>query len=337
MEKRKVIRNLCLLACLLAFALWFALHKDAETILAMLSNMKTEWVLFVMFMGILYYVMAGVNITWIARKYDTSYGWKDGIVCAYSCALFNGITPLGCGQVAQSYVLHKQGIKVKDGLSILWLDFIVFQSVILVYVLALLAWKLFYYYEVYSRWFLLVLAGFLVNSFVIVVLYTFAYFPKVYQVMFRKLLKIGAKLHLIKHPHETQIKWEEQLRLFQSQLQIMKEDKLLLVKCVIVQVLRMTLYYAIPFFAAKALQVEISWQAMGDIIAMSSFIHMLNALTPLPGDTGWSESAFVMIFATMFSWNQASAIMLVWRFSTYHFILILGAVMFLLLKQRKKC
>lgn len=335
MDKKKTVRNMILLIALMVFALWFALHKDARQVIQLLKNMNPIWAIVVLFMGILYYILAGVNLTWIARRYKKDYTYGEGITCAYSCALFNGITPVGCGQVAQSYVLKKQHIRMRDGISILWLDFIVFQSVILVYVLVLLILRFGYYYEVHSQWFLLVIAGFIVNSFVIFVLWTLSAFPNLYVMLSNKVVSIGAHLHIIKQPEKTKAAWEEQMTLFQEQILILKQDRMFVVKLALMQFLRMTLFYSIPFFAALALHEPMHFSQMLDVIAMSSFIHMLNALTPLPGDTGWSESAFVLIFSTMFVWNSASAIMLIWRFSTYHLILLIGTILFLRLKRNQ--
>ena len=62
----------------------------------------------------------------------------------------------------------------------------------------------------------------------------------------------------------------------------------------------MTIFYAIPYVAALALQVPLSLSDLINVLLMSACIHMLNALTPLPGDTGWTESAFILIFAVLF-------------------------------------
>ncbi|MEF9962627.1 MAG: lysylphosphatidylglycerol synthase domain-containing protein, partial [Erysipelotrichaceae bacterium] len=70
-----------------------------------------------------------------------------------------------------------------------------------------------------------------------------------------------------------------------------------------------------------------------NIILMSCFIQMLNALTPLPGDTGWTESAFILIFCTLFSRVEASSIMILWRFVTYYLNLLIGGITFLTIKH----
>lgn len=329
MEKRKLIRNIIFMLILMCLGLWFALHKDIDQTIEALHTMHAGWGITVIFMGFIYYGLSGLQLQLITKRYQKDYRLKDGIACAYSCALFNGITPLGCGQVAQAYVLKKQGISTRDSLSILWMDFIVFQSVVLCYVLLLLICRLTYYYQMYSHWFLFVLAGFAVNSFVIILLWTMSHMPKLYERLSTLVISLGVRLHILKEPKKTKLAWETALSLFQAQIKKMGKDKRLILKLVLIQFFRMTIYYMMPFFAAIALGISLSVRQLLDVMAMAAFVHMLNALTPLPGDSGWSEGAFVMIFSTMFPWNTASAIMVIWRFASFHMILLVGMLLFL--------
>ena len=44
---------------------------------------------------------------------------------------------------------------------------------------------------------------------------------------------------------------------------------------------------------------------------------------------------FVEIFSILISAKYASSIMIIWRFATYHFVLLLGGCLFLWVKRRK--
>lgn len=334
MEKKKMIRNLVLLAILLVFALWFALHKDLKGVLVLLQNMNPAWGVAVVVFGLLFYVLAGVHLTWIAKDYRQEYRYRDGILCAFSCALFNGITPLGCGQVAQTYVLRKQRFSMRNSLSILMMDFIIFQCVILLFAFVFILWGVFTSFTTYEPWLLLILAGFGVNLFVIMVLWTMAFFSLLYQRVFDQVIKLGHRLHIVKNMEETKQHWDEQITLFQEQMVKLRKERVLMYKLVGLQVVRMLLYYSLPIFSALALHLPIEAKDVLAFMAMSSYLHMLNALTPLPGDTGWSETVFIMMFAIFYPWSSASALMLIWRFSSYHMVLLIGAVMFIVWKQR---
>lgn len=61
---------------------------------------------------------------------------------------------------------------------------------------------------------------------------------------------------------------------------------------------------------------------------------MLNALTPLPGDVGWSEGMFIFLFMSMFTKSAAVRMMILWRFATFYLNIILGACCFIMLKRK---
>ena len=75
--------------------------------------------------------------------------------------------------------MKKQGIKVSDGASVLWADFIIYQTTMMLYVTVLFLLR-FSYYSAQNAWFNLILLGYLLNVLVICTLYTMALFPNLY-------------------------------------------------------------------------------------------------------------------------------------------------------------
>ncbi len=71
-----------------------------------------------------------------------------------------------------------------------------------------------------------------------------------------------------------------------------------------------------------------------DVIALSSFVTMSNSFFPVPGASGGTEMMFVQIFGLLISAKYASSIMIIWRFATYHLILLIGGLLFVWVKQR---
>ena len=128
----------------------------------------------------------------------------------------------------------------------------------------------------------------------------------------------------MKNKAYTLEKWQGQILYFNEEIKKLKEDRRMIVEAVLLNFLRMTIFYAIPYVAALALQVPLSLSDLINVLLMSACIHMLNALTPLPGDTGWTESAFILIFAVLFGRTEASSVMILWRVATYHIQLIAG-------------
>ena len=73
---------------------------------------------------------------------------------------------------------------------------------------------------------------------------------------------------------------------------------------------------------------------LATVIAMSSFVTMANTFIPIPGASGGTEWAFVEIFSTIIDPALAKSVMILWRFSTYHFVMIVGALIFIIAKRK---
>lgn len=120
---RKRILQILLLLSLTAFACWFALKDDCEEVLYNISHISWYWIVVLIGLGTLYYLLQGIVLYRIARPYKADIRIRDGIHNAYIAAFFNGVTPLGGGQVAQTYAFRKLHLQYSDIASILWKDF----------------------------------------------------------------------------------------------------------------------------------------------------------------------------------------------------------------------
>ena len=287
-------------------------------------------------MGTLYYLLQGIVLYRIARPYKADIRIRDGIHNAYIAAFFNGVTPLGGGQVAQTYAFRKLHLQYSDIASILWKDFFLYQSTVLVYVSVLLLLRFTYALKHFQFYFFLVLLGFAINASVILILWTMARFPRLYVKISRGIVTIGYRFHIVKNKAYTLEKWQGQILYFNEEIKKLKQDGHMIVEAVLLNFLRMTIFYAIPYAAAIALQVPLALSDLINVLLMSACIHMLNALTPLPGDTGWTESAFILIFAVLFGRTDASSVMILWRVATYHIQILIGGSIFLYVKSAER-
>lgn len=61
-------------------------------------------------------------------------------------------------------------------------------------------------------------------------------------------------------------------------------------------------------------------------IVSSAYVMLMGSFVPIPGGTGGLEFGFVTFFGNFIRGSKLSALMLVWRFITYYFCMILGAI-----------
>ena len=331
---KKTLAQAILLLTLIGFAFWFALKDDYQQVLQNLTNISIGWLILIMCCGILYYLLQGYMLFTITKSYKKDITFKDGCYNAYIAAFFNGVTPLGGGQVSQTYAFRKLAISYHDIASILWKEFFLYQSVVVGFASLLIFTHLAYSIHTFSGYVLLVFAGLLINASVILILWTMSHFPKLYTKISSVLVGLAYKLHIIKKKEETLEKWNTQVHYFSVEVKKLKEDKRLIGKGLCINLLRQIIYYSIPYLVGLGLGLSLNPSDIITVLLLSCFIHMLNALTPLPGDSGWTESAFILIFSIPFGSIYASSIMILWRAATYYLNILIGGILFLIFKSK---
>ena len=238
MKKQKYVLNLLLILALTGFALWFALKDNFHQVLKCISQMNLLSLVIVLLWGVLFTAVWGFVYYVLGRKYTDHYTPGKGILVAFIGSFFSGITPSSTGgQFVQAYIMKKQGIKVSDGASLLWADFIIYQTTMMIYVSILFLLR-FAYYSAQSAWFNIILLGYIINAVVVVALYTIALFPSIYIKLSRTLVKALSKLHILKNPEKTLDSWTLQVTSFTREIKVLAKDKKSIFLCVCIKVVR---------------------------------------------------------------------------------------------------
>lgn len=333
-SSKRYFLNFLLIIGFAAAVLWFALKDDFEDIMGLMGNVSWYWFLVILCWGLIYNCIIAWIYKIMGKRYKENYSHTEAIENAFIGTFFSGITPSATGgQIGQMYIMKKQGIKMSDAASLLWADFIIYQTTMMIYVTILYFCVFATVYES-NLFFLLVLVGYLINAVIIAALWTMALFPKVYVKLSHLGVCLLSNIHMIKDKESTLQKWTHQLNSFTLEIKTLKKDKKLIVQTVGINILRLTMLYALPFVVCYAMGVKLPMSQFVTVIAMSSFVTMANTFIPIPGASGGTEWAFVAIFSTIIDSTLAKSVMIFWRFSTYHFVMIVGGLIFVLAKRK---
>ncbi len=335
---RKYVINIGLILLLTGVTIYLSVKDDFTGIVDMLAKVKVEWLVLSILISLLYHVCVGYILKQFARIYRSDYTMKEGIVNALIAALFHGLTPSASGgQIVQAYVFHKQKIEVTDSASILLMDFIVYQATLVVYSFILLVLRFQHIAQAKSIVFHLAFLGFLVNLAVIIGLMLLAKSKWLHDFLTHKGVLFFAKLKMVKNPEEKVRSLEEKGVKFRQELSRLGSHKPLMIKIIAANVVRLSLYNTIPYFALLALGTKLNLNGWFDLVAMSAFVGMVNAFIPSPGASGGTEGTYILMFQSMFTYlprSLAVGSMLIWRFVSFHLIMIVGVTTFILFKRR---
>ncbi len=157
---------------------------------------------------------------------------------------------------------------------------------------------------------------------------------RVNQKILNSLIRFLGKIHIIKNTDEVLNSTSKYLSDFHSGAKTLFRDKLNFVKLVCLQFASLCSLYLIPFFSYLKLQVILMNVMLFYAIITSAYVMLIGSFVPIPGGTGGLEYGFVTFYSNFFPNNLVTAVMLVWRFVTYYFGMILGGII-LTFRKRK--
>ena len=96
---------------------------------------------------------------------------------------------------------------------------------------------------------------------------------------------------------------------------------------ILVNLIALSFLYIIPMFVLFAMGDFSSLNVFNTIIT-SAYVMLIGSFVPIPGGTGGLEYGFVKFYGTFIGGSVLTSIMLIWRFITYYFGLIIGAIAF---------
>ena len=113
----------------------------------------------------------------------------------------------------------------------------------------------------------------------------------------------------------------------------MKTKKRLIMQSAGAIVFRISLMYACPFSCAMSLKVDVNVNDLWLIVVLSACVHMAAMLYIVPGASGGIELTFLIFFTSLFGVVGARSLMVIWRFFTYYFIVLVSGLLFVVFKQ----
>ena len=334
-EKLKKVANVIVLALVTCLVLYFSLKDNFNTIINEIINVNIFWLVISFLLAISFWFFKAIATTRIANIFKKDYSIKQGMRLVLETNFFHAITPFAVGgQPYEIYSLKKSKLKITEATNVSIVNFIVYQiALVLLGIIAI----------VYNHHFVLlkendllknlVVIGFLVNFIVIVALFLLTCTKKINKILMKFIIKVLNKIHTVKNKDEKIKQFNEYLNEFHQGAKILLQDKKLFIKLIFVHFIGLISSYLIPLTLAYAMGIS-SYTGI-EAIVLSSYVMLIGAFVPIPGGTGGLEYGFMTFYGSFIKGSKLNAIMLLWRFITYYFAMILGAILLGIRKKEK--
>lgn len=334
-EKLKKVANVIVLALVTCLVLYFSLKDNFNTIINEIINVNIFWLVISFLLALSFWFFKAIATTRIANIFKKDYSIKQGMRLVLETNFFHAITPFAVGgQPYEIYSLKKSKLKITEATNVSIVNFIVYQiALVLLGIIAI----------VYNHHFVLlkendllknlVVVGFLVNFIVIVALFLLTCTKKINKILMKFIIKVLNKIHIVKNKDEKIKQFNEYLNEFHQGAKILLHDKKLFIKLIFVHFIGLISSYLIPLTLAYAMGIS-SYTGI-EAIVLSSYVMLIGAFVPIPGGTGGLEYGFMTFYGSFIKGSKLNAIMLLWRFITYYFAMILGAILLGIRKKEK--
>lgn len=327
MKKGRSKLNVLILVLITLLVLYFSLKDDFHNIVNHIMNINV-WLLFMAFsVVILYWFLRSKAVSIFTKKFSPKTTYWSSLQMMIRTQFFNAVTPFATGgQPYQVYHLIKDGVSVPIATNIIIQNFIVYQiAMVFLGLVAVISNQVFGLFPENSLLQQLVTLGFIINSAVIVVLFLVAFSTK----MNKKLVHLGitilTKLKLVKDKENKLKEWDEYINNFHESAKILLENKWHFILTILCNLFALCCLYSIPYILLCATGDFVSFN-LPTAVLTSAYVMLIGSFVPIPGGSGGLEYGFVSFYGTFVSGSKLMAIMLLWRFVTYYFGMIVGSV-----------
>lgn len=328
-------KNIIILLIVLAIILILCLNNDFANVVMEIKKANPLWLLISVIYVCLYIFVRAINLNMILKQFNKEYSLIRTFKIVLSTSFFDSITPFSSGgQPAQIYLLKKEGFKISETTNSVIQHSIVYQIALVIFgIIAIILNSIFNILDDNSLLKWLIILGFGINLFVVAILIFFSFSKKVNIKVLNFCINILGKIKIIKNPEEVKSSINKNIDKFiENSKQLFKNYKLL-ISGVLISLIGFLFLYSVPLYISYALNNFNSINIMQSIVT-SSYVMMIGSFVPIPGGSGGIEYGFIKFFGNFAKGSKLKATMLLWRFATYYFIIIVGALSLIFSKKR---
>lgn len=328
------IVNLSLIIILSAGALYYTMRSDFQSVMDAVWNVSPAYYLLFATWVLTHQFIMGVILTKITRSIKPNYKYYQGFINSITTSFFNGVSPGATGgQFSLLYINSKQGISGSESTSIMWFDFMIYQGSLSITVFTLLLLGRKYFWDHHGNLLPFILAGFIVSVGIFVGLWAIVRFTWLYNFISNVIVKLGVKFRIIKDPKKTIENLDAQIKIFETETEKYKHSKKLTGVVLFLNIIRNLMHFMFPFVVIYMIVPDATISMLLPSMTLMACIDLVDVFFIVPGAAGLTEYLFDMVFVGLFISQGldvflVSSVLLIWRFFSYYFIMIVGALTF---------
>ncbi|MBR6252338.1 MAG: flippase-like domain-containing protein [Clostridia bacterium] len=349
MDKGKIIkylRNFILFALLIFLTFWIIFKdQDGEAFLDTMKNANWTYVLIGCLCMCCFIALEAFNIGRMLKHLGEKSTFLRNVKYAMIGFFFSAITPAASGgQPMQIYYMHKDGISIGSSSLTLLINI----TCALFVTIALSLFNLIFNYQYMTPGLtIFFIFGTVINS-IAVLLFAIAIFSqktldklmqiaknilkrltygsmkKVKKSVFSNKKSLVSRIH---DRHEKRIKKiEEHVNKYKENAKYLKENKIIILKTIILYFIQYTFSYSISYFAYLAVPIKDHIHSWFELTSLQSIVFATVSGIPSPGAVGVSEAAYIGLLGQVVPAEFLNSVLLLSRVMNFYLFVLLSAI-----------
>lgn len=316
--------NALILICTLGLVLFLsAKNGDIGDAFSTMRSADLKWIALAILSWCMFIGFEAMGLHVFFRQQNVKTKYRTSLLATLIGAFYSSITPAATGgQPMQVFCLKKRNVPTGITTSCLAVKFFTFQTALLS--LGALMWAT--HPEVVQsciergRW--IIMTGFLLNGLSVVAVILLAINKNIVRWILTLAIRAGRFLHLVKDVGRTTSRADAAMNDFHASVDMLTHHPLKLLGLYFLSCIQVLGLMSISYCVYRSLgQSALSYP---DILTLQFLLYIAASFTPLPGASGAQEGGFYIFFQGVFPAEQLVGALLLWRFFTYYFTLIIG-------------
>jgi len=325
MNKKKYIRGF-ILSLILTFGI-ISVFTFSTGIEENIQKLKT-FIIYFAFLGILMMVVKWIAETWILKislfEHKDKFGFFSLMRIVIIGNLFNYLTPFFTGgQPVLVYYLSQKGIKPGEATASIIYKSMIFQIVMTVFGITGVVYS-YIYLNLEST--LIILAGTLLNGFVIFLILLFSLSKEKSLKIVKSVTMLLKKIKIVKKPEDMMEKIVNNVEAFVNMFKTNSKKIPQFLSVFALSSVQVLTYIFSIIFVLMGFKIDFNI----DLFFKSLVLDIGAAIVPTPGTAGAAEGFYYLIFSETADIFTINTSVFIWRLVTYYFVIFVGIILFIL-------
>ena len=336
---KKIIIRSIIMVLITVLLFWYILKDNFTESIRLLASSNILFLL----LGFLTFGVAFIIDTTVfkilIRRHKKDYSLKKIYSMSAMSRFFNGITPFALGgQPFQIYELTHNDVKLTDSLLIITEMYIVHVFTLTTLTITAFIMRYIFHFVPNDLLWTFTIIGSFFNLTALSILTFIALKINMAKNIGKIIINFLSKIHIIKDKEKAVDNFYKRCNEYSYGYKDLFKNKKVIVKCVLLNLINLSSFFLIAFFAIKAIDNSFSLNIL-HVLCLSILSYVSATFIPIPGSSVGAEYAYYNYFILIIPEAVIVPSLILWRFISYYFPMIIGGIIFNIVDNRSsiKC